>query len=121
MSSMPGAADGCSLRLAWLHASPTWLDAHSSCCCGCAHQVIVIDRARAQAASADILRQNGITGACSDGLRDEPLMLPSDLQNTHQPNMTDSEVLSPESAEAVGTDDAPAPSTPPPAQSAAKL
>jgi hypothetical protein len=66
-----------------------------------APQVVVLHTATARAASADILRTNGIPAASSAGLLEEVLQLPPDLTTVNQPNMGDSEIVGDEEAVAV--------------------
>ncbi|PNH02173.1 Protease Do-like 9, partial [Tetrabaena socialis] len=65
-------------------------------------RVIVLHTASARAAMPDILRANCIPAPHSEGLLAEPLLLPSDLAATRQPDMADSEVVGTEEAVAVG-------------------
>lgn len=52
-------------------------------------QVVVLHASRARAATSDILRQNAIPAAHSEGLLQEELRLPADLDATLQPAMAD--------------------------------
>ncbi|KAG2501015.1 hypothetical protein HYH03_000835 [Edaphochlamys debaryana] len=65
-------------------------------------RVVVLDTAKAKAATADILRTNCIASAASEGLLSQDLCLPADVSSVVQPTMADTEVVAGDEAVAVG-------------------
>ncbi|PNW86569.1 hypothetical protein CHLRE_02g092000v5 [Chlamydomonas reinhardtii] len=67
-------------------------------------RVVVLHTASGRAATSEILKMNAIASACSEGLMEEPLCLPPDLEATAQPSLADSEVVPDVAAEPIDAD-----------------